>query len=64
MLKLLAILIYTGIIALLFDRCVAEHQTQSLPMVQAAHPIAKSNLLFTPCPLTPKNIPLNRERTT
>lgn len=62
--KLLALLLILAVslaIAVVWSR---QHQTQSMPMIQAAHPIAKSNLLFTPRPLTPKNIPLNRERTT
>lgn len=41
-----------------------EHRTQTVPVVQAAvttGDAADANRLYSPCPLSPKNLPIHRE---
>lgn len=42
----------------------SEHPTpMAMGMVQTAAPEARANMLFSPCPLTPSNVPpLQRDR--
>ena len=64
MIRVLAGLIFAALLIFLAVYWSREHPTpMAMGMVQTAAPDAKANMLFSPCPLTPTNVPLFKDRT-
>ena len=62
--RIVAGLIFAALLIVLAVVIAREHPTpMAMGMVQTAAPDAKANMLFSPCPLTPTNVPLFKDRT-
>jgi hypothetical protein len=57
--RIVAGLIFAALLIVLAVVIAREHPTpMAMHMVQTAAPDAKANRLYSPCPLTPQNVPI------